>query len=181
MENYGQFRANFFLPRAGSDFSPRFRNAVVSWAFKAAYGPSVRRARARSGPARGPSVCDQRNVKLLLSPSPLAPLGRALNRARVPAGGVQCHAACEIMTEKGARLRQFWKPPNGRMLVQEPSAARQHRAMKKAGVSPGLLVLRNAEPYSRLLPRNCSRNMNRLMKSRYSVRAPMIADLPSHC
>ena len=32
------------------------------------------------------------------------------------------------------------------------------------------------QPYSRL-PMNCSKNMNRLMKSRYSCNAPWIADL----
>lgn len=34
------------------------------------------------------------------------------------------------------------------------------------------------QPYSRL-PMNCSKNMNRLMKSRYSCNAPWIADLSS--
>ena len=34
-------------------------------------------------------------------------------------------------------------------------------------------------PYQSRLPKNCSKNMNKLMKSRYRFNAPMIADFPS--
>jgi len=56
-----------------------------------------------------------------------------------------------------------------------------HRHGKRAGPSTGPVFgfRPSRQGYSRL-PMNCSRNMNRLMKSRYSCSAPMIAALPSH-
>ena len=67
----------------------------------------------------------------------------------------------------------------GRLIAPKYSSRSMQLRTKKGPAKSDPFFISMCRIYSRL-PMNCSKNMNRLMKSRYSCNAPWIADLSNH-